>query len=361
MVASLVSELEEAGMVLQHAEAPPKERSSALGRPPLHVSLCPTAAYAVGLDFGYGHIRAAVCDLSGGIVAARWSAAEVADQPRDSLDLALELVEAAFSEAGVAHDQVIGVGVGLTAPVRTASGEHVPDMLPKWRDIRIANELERRLAIPVLVENDANAGAMGELLFGAARGHRNVLYVRLSAGVGLGLVVNGQPYRGAGGIAGEIGHVRVVENGLICRCGNLGCLETVASSAAVLDHLARSGRRPAGLEELMKLLDAGDRGARRAVNQAAKAVGSVIASAVNLHNPELVIVGGDLAGAGAVLLEPIRQVVAEAALPAAASDVRVVASELGESSEVLGAAAVQLSRAPALLASRITDSVSVSA
>ena len=229
----------------QQADDDAEGQPRAIGRPPLQVSLARDAAFAIGLDLGHRHVRAAVCDLGGGIVSDRWCATDVDDHPVATLDLARRLTCEALSEADVDASRVIGVGVGLAAPVDTATGTvHSEGILPGWSGVRPAMELEPRLGLRVQVENDANAGAMGELLFGAGRGNRDMVYLRLSAGVGVGLIIDGRPYRGVGGIAGEVGHIPVADNGLICRCGNRGCLETVASPVAVADLLARSGRDP---------------------------------------------------------------------------------------------------------------------
>ena len=353
-VTALLSELEQEGMVEQQADELSDERRRTIGRPPLQVSLSRTAAYAVGLDFGHRHIHCAVCDLSGEIVSDQWAGIDVDDHPKASLDLAHKLTVAALEEAEVAREHVIGVGVGLAAPVDALHGAvHSDGILPGWDAIQPAVELQQRLGLPVQLENDANAGAMGEHLFGAGRGVADMLYLRLSAGVGLGMILGGHLYGGVSGIAGEIGHNPAVQDGLICRCGNRGCLETVASPVAVADLLTRSRREPVSLAGLLKLVHSGDRGARRAVADAGDAVGRAIAGAVNLLNPQLVIIGGELAVAGDVLLDPIRAAVERRAVAPAARDVRIAQGALGENAEVLGAAAIQLARAPEALAARL--------
>src|SRR3954470_771985 len=170
-VTAVLSELERAGMVEQQSDGLTDEGRKAIGRPPLQVSLAPGAAYAVGLDFGHRHVRAAVCDLGGGMVAQKWAASRVEEDPPASFDLARELAWSALSDAGVALDDVIGAGVGLAAPVDWRQGTvHVDGVLPGWAGIDPTRELESRLSMPVQIENDANAGAMGEHLFGAGRG-----------------------------------------------------------------------------------------------------------------------------------------------------------------------------------------------
>jgi predicted NBD/HSP70 family sugar kinase len=350
-VTALLTELELAGMVQQHRN---EHEPPAIGRPPLQVSLTPEAAYAVGLDFGHRHVRAAVCDLSGRIVGDQWAANDTDSQPRASFDVAERLTAAAIAEAGVARAHVVGAGVGLAAPVDAITGLiHTEGILPRWDGVYPAAELEQRLGMPVQVENDANAGAMGEHLFGVGRGVADMVYLRLSAGVGLGLILNGHAYGGATGIAGEVGHVPVTEDGLICRCGSRGCLETVATPYAVCNLLGRSRGEQLTLERVLELLESGDRGARRAVTDTGVAVGHAVAAVVNLLNPELVVIGGELAAAGEALLEPIRDAVDRRAVAPAAKVARVVRGTLGEHAEVMGAAAVQLARAPEALAGRL--------
>ncbi len=305
-VSMLVEELEEANIVEEH-DAGEDIRPRNTGRPPIPLSLVPSAAFAVGLDVGRQHIRVAVCDLSGRPVLDEWSPAEVDHAPMESLDLAYDLVRSALDATGVEPDRLLGVGMGLAAPINTVTGElEAYGILPGWDGIRPAAEMEQRLGVSVQLDNDANLGALGEKVFGVARGVDDLIYVRLSAGVGAGLVLNGRPYHGARGVAGEIGHVSVVDNGLICRCGNRGCLETVASPVAVAALLGRSSGRHVSVAELLDLVRLGDRGAQRAVSDAGALVGRALAMLVNTLNPELVVVGGELAGAGAVLLDSIR-------------------------------------------------------
>jgi predicted NBD/HSP70 family sugar kinase len=353
-VTAVLSELERAGMVQQQSEESGEDRRKAIGRPPLHVSLAPDAAYAVGLDFGHRHVRAAVCDLGGTIVAQRWVQSDVDEHPFASFDQARELAAGALDDAGVDAARVIGAGAGLPAPVDVVTGRvHAEGILPGWAGIMPAAELEKRLGMPVQVENDANAGAIGEHLFGAGRGVADMVYVQLAAGIGVGMILGGRPFRGAVGVAGEIGHTTAVPDGRLCRCGNRGCLETIASSVAVGELLEQSHRAPATMAELLERLRAGDRGVQRALTDAGAAVGVALTSMVNLLNPSLLIIGGELSEAGDVLLDPIRAAIERSALPPAANAVRVVPAELGTRAEALGAASIQLARAPQALAERL--------
>ena len=348
-VASVLDELEDAGIIEQRLEPEDDARPRPMGRPPIPIRLAPRAAFAVGLDFGHRHVRAALCDLSGRPVEDAWSEAEVDSAPAASLDLAHDLVRGLLSRAEADPSDVLGVGMGLAAPVDAATGTaYVEGILPGWGGLRPAAEMEARLELPVKLENDANVGALGEHRFGVARGARDIAYVRLSAGIGLGLVLNGEPYRGRLGIAGELGHVRAVaEGGVLCRCGNRGCLETVASAAAVADSLG------VHVPRVVELVNAGDERALLAVAAAGEAVGAAVAAVVNVLNPELVVIGGELAGAGPVLLDPLQRAIAESVIGPSAAAVETRVGALGERAEVLGAAALVLASAPKLLARRL--------
>jgi predicted NBD/HSP70 family sugar kinase len=246
------------------------------------------------------------------------------------------------------------VGMGLAVPINKVTGELEADgILPGWHGIRPAVEMEARLGVPVQLDNDANVGALGEKVFGAGRGVDDLVYVRLSAGIGAGLILDGRPYQGLHGFTGEIGHALVDPTGLICRCGNRGCLETVASPVAVAALLERSTGQPVSVQGLLDLVRAEDRGARRAIAEAGEAVGRTLSVLVNILNPELVVVGGELASAGPILLDPIRAAIERHAVAPAAGSVRVTAGTLGDRAEVLGAAGLILARSPHALAQRV--------
>jgi predicted NBD/HSP70 family sugar kinase len=355
-VSTLVEELLRAGLVEERpgATAVSSSTEGGVGRPPLLLSLVSHAAFAIGLDFGHQHIRVALCDLSGEPIVDDYSLADVDHAPGESLDLADELIRQALRSAGVTPDQLLGVGMGLAVPIVKASGELAADgILPGWHGIRPADEMEARLGIPVALDNDANVGALGEKAFGAARGVDDLIYVRLSAGIGAGLILEGHPYSGVGGMAGEIGHVLSDPRGPICRCGNRGCLEAVASPVAVAALLERSIGEPVTVQRLLELVAAGHRGARRAVAEAGEAVGRAVSMAVNLLNPELVVVGGDLAQAGEALLAPIAAAIDRHSVAPAGAAVRVTAGTLGARAEVLGAAALILAKSPRALVARM--------
>jgi predicted NBD/HSP70 family sugar kinase len=227
-------------------------------------------------------------------------------------------------------------------------------IMSAWHDVRPAQEFSRRTGLPAQLINDANAGAMAEHLYGAARNCDNLVYVRLSAGVGAGILARGQLLLGAHGMTGEVGHLEVEPGGQICRCGNRGCLETVASPVAIAHLLSNSWRQSITTDDLFTLLAAGNEGARRAVADAGRAVGKCIASLVTLLDPELIVVGGELATAGPLLFEPMRESIRHHRMPSTNLDLRVVSGELGDSAAVRGAAGVVLVGVPEALAQSAT-------
>jgi predicted NBD/HSP70 family sugar kinase len=197
--------------------------------------------------------------------------------------------------------------------------------------------MTKRLGVPVYVDNDANLGALAESQMGAARNCRNVVYLMIGAGIGAGVIVDGRVVHGTGGTAGELGHVLVDPNGPICRCGNRGCLETLAAGPAITELLNRTHGPSLTLDDVLDLVRADDPGAVRAIADAGHSVGIVLAAMCNVLNPELVVIGGELSGAGDALLDPIRAAIQRHAIRPAAEDVRVIGAAINEGPEVLGA------------------------
>jgi predicted NBD/HSP70 family sugar kinase len=337
-VATLVSDLQARGLIVEQADAP--HPPTGRGRPPVLLRLDAAAGSALGIDFGHSHVRVAVADLSSTVLAERFVEIDVDGVPEDALDTAAELAEGVLADAGVERSRVIGAGMALSAPIDRHKGVVGSTVLPNWAGIQAGEELSRRLGIPVELDNDANLGALAEVSFGAGRGLADVIYVMMSSGIGAGLVLGGRLYHGATGIAGELGHVQVRHEGAVCRCGSRGCLETVASTEALLSLLRPTHGPDLTQREMLDLVAAGDLAARRVVNDAGRAVGRAVADLCNFLNPAAIVVGGDLSVAGDALLDGVREEIDRYSLPGAADAVEVKAGILGERAEVLGALAV---------------------
>jgi len=306
------------------------------GRPSVLLQLGRGAGVAVGIEIGKQHVHAVLSDLAHEVIAERRVDTAVDLPARECADLLADLVAQLLEETGDTRSAVLGVGAGLPGPIGRP-GLRVGDasILPGWVGVEAESLLSRALDLPTNIENDANLGALGEWMWGAGRGCRDLLFIKVATGVGAGLIVGGQLATGAGGTAGEVGHTVVEPDGQICRCGNRGCLETVAGSAAVLDAL-RNVRPRATLEDVVAAAAAGDPGCRRVVADAGMVIGDVLGAVCNLLNPERVVVGGELSAAGTALTAPLESALRRACLPNAGDDLTVVTGKLGDRAVALG-------------------------
>ncbi|MGD9485878.1 ROK family transcriptional regulator [Streptomyces sp. TRM70308] len=336
-VSNIVRELKDGGTV----DVTP---TSAGGRRARSVSLSGDAGIVVGVDFGHSHLRVAVGNLAHRVLAEESEPIDVDASAAQGLDRAEEVVARLLTGAGIGPEKVIGVGLGVPGPIDVETGVlGSTAILPGWAGTNPRDDLAARLGVPVHVDNDANLGALGELVWGGGRGVADLAYIKVASGVGAGLVIRGQVYRGPGGTAGEIGHITLDEAGPVCRCGNRGCLETFTAARYVLPLLTPSHGPDLTMPRVVALAREGDPGCRRVVADIGRHIGSGVANLTNLLNPSRVILGGDLADAGDLVLDPIRDSVARYAIPSAACGLTVVPGALGGRAEVLGALALVLS------------------
>jgi predicted NBD/HSP70 family sugar kinase len=349
-VSNLVGNLLEDGVVVEQVGEERQPASPSGGRPPTLLTLDPSAGAVVGIDFGHDEVRVAVADLAYTLLSEASCALDVDHRADDALSTACAMVERVLDDAGVERRRVLGAGVALSAPVRAGTRAVASSAIfPDWIDKNVGEELGRRLRVPVYVGNDANLGALAEATFGAGRGVANLVYVMLATGVGAGLVLDGRLYEGDTGTAGELGHVVVAPDGLICRCGNRGCLETIAGARAIVHALRQSHGGDLVLDDVLRLAEAGDAGARRVVADAGRAVGRALAGVCSVLDPRLVIVGGEVAAAGDLVLDGIRESIELTMTPSAGHAVSVVPGDLGVRAEVLGAIALAMSSGPSQL------------
>jgi predicted NBD/HSP70 family sugar kinase len=352
-VSTLVGELQSAGLVVEHEDVR-ADGPAATGRPPLMLSLDPGAGAVIGIQFDHDFVRVAIADLSLTVLAEGVRASDVDHDAEAGLDAAAALVDSLLAEAGVDSGRVIGAGVALSGPIDKASGlVGSTTILPGWVGVDVASLLGERLGVPVHVENDANLGALAESILGAGRGAMEMAYVMMSSGIGGGLILGGRLYRGARGTAGEIGHVSVDEAGHMCRCGSRGCLETLVGARALIESLRRSHGGEITIEGMISLARDGDPGCQRVIADAGRIVGRVVAALCNEFNPERIVVGGELALAGDLLLEPLREAVGRYAIPAAAEELTVVPGELGDQAELMGALALVIDQSEQVLTGRV--------
>jgi predicted NBD/HSP70 family sugar kinase len=338
-VAAVVADLQSRGAVLERLDD--GDRTPGRGRPAGQLQLNPAIGAVIGVAFDHEDVRVAIADLFLNVLAERQAPVDFDAHPSETLDLAAELIAQALADAGTRRPRVIAAGVSVPSPInRGTAPTSSPVLLPRWLGRDPGRELSNRIGIDVRVDNDANLGALAELFFGAARGLENIIYIKIASGIGAGLVLGGKLYRGQTGIAGEIGHVHVKADGPLCRCGKRGCLETVASTTAVLEVLDAMYGPDLTLAGVMELLAADNIGAQRAITDAGRAVGRVLASLCSVLNPATIVVGGELSQAAQPLLSGIRESIDRYAEPYTAHAVELIAGELGARAEVLGALAL---------------------
>ena len=311
-------------------------------------------------DIGATHVRLAVTDLAGQVLAEVARDLAIAEGP----DTVLTWVEGAFdrllAEVDRPPDAVCGVGVGLPGPVEFATGQPVnPPIMPGWDRYPVGDRLARRYGAPALVDNDVNIMALGEHWSGWS--HEGfLLFVKVGTGIGSGIVTSGRIHRGADGAAGDIGHIHVPDHDdVVCRCGNRGCLEAVAGGAALAARLRAAGLDPAATSrDVVDLVRAGRPEAVQLIREAGRTLGGVLATCVNMLNPAVIVIGGDVARADEPLMAGIREVVYRRSLPLATGRLRIVRSQLDDGAGVIGAAVMVLEEvlAPAAVDAAISAS-----
>jgi glucokinase-like ROK family protein len=305
----------------------------------------------VGISIGATGMSVGVTDGRAGVVARRTLPCDIRTGPEPVLASALSEARSLLAELGVTRP--MGAGVGVPGPVDYHRGVPVsPPIMPGWDGYPVRDAVARELGCPAVLDNDVNVMALGEQHAGVARAARDFLFVKIGTGIGCGIVVDGDLYRGVDGCAGDIGHIRVEEFGPTCACGNTGCLEAFSGGAALARDAtaaARSGRSPilaAMLEEKGELSAAdvalavgeGDPQALQLIRDGGRRIGQVLASLVSFFNPGLIVIGGRVSGVGHALLAEIRGVTYRRSLPLATGNLPIVLSELGDEGGVIGAA-----------------------
>jgi glucokinase-like ROK family protein len=344
-VALELDRLTELGMVQPRGLAPSRG-----GRRSHLVSLADRLRF-VGIDIGATSVDVAITDGELRLLAHVATDCDVRRGPQAVLQHTLDLVGKLRADG--CAPEIHGVGVGVPGPVSQREGAAVvPPIMPGWNHFPVRDTLAAALGAPVMVDNDVNIMALGEMHAGTARSVRDFLFVKVGTGIGCGIVINGEVYRGVGGCAGDIGHIRLEESGPTCTCGNDGCLESFFGGAALArdaEAAARSGRSPLLAERLAvggrltavdvgEVAAAGDPVAVALIRDGGARLGFALATLVSFFNPAMVVIGGGVAGLGHRLLAEIRGVVYRRSLPLATGNLPIVLSELGGTAGVVGAA-----------------------
>ncbi len=355
-ITNLITELLEQGIVAEEGN----ELSAAqrgVGRPRTALRLVPQARYAVGVHIGVGRIRVAVTDLLARPIYQVGHEPLPDAAPESVLDTVAALVAQALAESNVAREMVVGVGVGASGLVDIHEGVNLIAPNLGWRNVPIRAHLTEALALPVFVDNNVRAMALGEALFGCGRDVYTLAFVYGRVGVGAGFVVGGQLYRGSGAGAGEIGHSILIADGAPpCRCGGSGCLETLVSEVAIIEqaHIVAAAH-PAGplnaalqsdggrtIEQIFAVAREGDDATLAMLEERARYLGIALANLVNILNPDVIVLGGIFEQGADLLLPTVEQTVRTRAFADLGERVQLCVTQFGRQAGVIGAAALAL-------------------
>jgi predicted NBD/HSP70 family sugar kinase len=326
-------------LLAERLVVPAGESASTGGRPPTVFEFNRGAGLILAADLGATHSRVAASDLAGGPVAESAADVAIAAGPEEVLGWLDERFDALLAEAGADREDVRGIGVGVPGPVEFAAGRPVaPPIMPGWDGYPVADRLHDRYSAPVLVDNDVNTMALGEY-WASWREVEHLMFVKVGTGIGCGIVAGGRIHRGAQGAAGDLGHIQITsDERVVCRCGNVGCLEAVAGGGAMAAQLRELGHDASDSRDVVRLVRSGSQDAVRLVREAGRVLGGVLATSVNLFNPAVVVIGGDIAQVDEHLLAGVREVVYQRSLPLATRSLRIVRSRLEDRAGVSGAA-----------------------
>jgi predicted NBD/HSP70 family sugar kinase len=349
-VTEIVDELLPMGLVAEVGVGPSRG-----GRPPIVLEFNYQAGCILGVDMGAAHIAVALMDLRGQILSWQHRAHPVRTDPEGTRALINELCSACLASRPGSRKLLVGIGIAAPCPVDPKHPERFSEIvLPEWHGRSGFKQMGTRFKVPVMVDNDANLGALAERWWGAGRGIDDFAYVKVATGVGSGHFVLGKVYRGATGVAGEIGHVAIDPYGKPCICGLRGCLATLVGAQALVERaqelLARHPKsvladRAISIDSIEDAALAGDALGLEIVHEAAGHLGIAIAGLLNLMNPRLVILGGGLCRLGDLLLDPLRDVTRSRTLISSLTAANVQTSELGPRSIAVGAATYVLDAA----------------
>jgi glucokinase len=311
----------------------------------------------LGIDIGGTKLAVGVATDDGRLLSTGLVPTFALEGPDAVIRRVVDLANRALADAGLTAADVAGIGVGCTGPLDTVTGiVHDPPNMPGWEVVPVGPRLAEAFGRPVVIDNDANAAALGEYRFGAGRGVSDLFYATISTGIGAGLVLDGRLFRGVNGNAVEIGHMTVAYQGRLCNCGRRGCLEAYASGPAIADRAREAlatgdpstlSAIPGGPDaitaaDVSAAAIAGDALAGRVWTETVEVLGAGIANVLNVFNPGRVILGGGVARAGEALFVPVRRMAHEQAFGPLLRVADIVPAELGDQVGVLGAVAIAL-------------------
>lgn len=335
---------------------PVSDATSTGGRPSSQVAFNPSARVVAAVDLGATHARIGICDLSGAVLARVGIPLEITDGPESVLERAQAEITALLNQIGRHWKDLLAIGIGLPGPVQHSSGKPArPPLMPTWDQFDVPAEMQRHFSVPVLVDNDVNIMALGEY-WSRQPTAENMIFVKVSTGIGSGIISDGRLHRGADGSAGDIGHIPLARGaGIPCRCGKTGCVEAIAGAPAIAARLSLSRPDITSVSDLIDSVRVGDLDAIDAVRQAGRDIGEVLNTCVSIVNPSVIAIGGVLAQAGEHLLAGIREVVYGGSTPLATEHLVIEKSRSGPDVGLIGASilAIEYALAPERLDAKI--------
>ncbi|MEK8129256.1 ROK family transcriptional regulator [Paenibacillus filicis] len=343
-VSALVNELIESSFASETGLG-----ESSGGRKPVMLLFNERAGFAIGVDLGVNYMLAMITDLSGAVVKKK--RIDIAELEAGALtDKLKKTIRGLMPHVPASPYGVIGIGIGVPGLVDDqGSVLSAPNL--GWTDVPLQSILAEEFGVDVVIDNEANAGALGEKEFGAGRDVSNLLYISVGMGIGAGIILNDTLYRGFSGFSGEVGHMALAQDGPLCGCGNRGCWETFASEKALLvnaraayDDAADADAAAPNLDTLLSLARQGDPEARRLFADTGRWLGTGIANLVNVFNPELIVIGNRMSLASAWIGEAVYETLDSRSLAFHRSRASVAYSQLGHSSAALGAASMAIQR-----------------
>lgn len=294
--------------------------------------------YFIGIDLGATNIKLGLIKNKKIVRKQVLLTSDFVSQEKLILGICASIAGFIASEH-LSKNEILGIGMGLPGPVDSLKGlVHFFPNLQGWHNVPLQLVMQRKTRLPVAIDNDANLMALAEVRIGAARGLKNVVCITLGTGVGGGIIINGDVYRGASGVAGEIGHIPLNEQGPKCNCGGIACLERYVGNRTILADTQRVLGQGISLEAVTRLARRGDRKAIAVWANVASHLGSGLSGVVNILNPEAVVIGGGVAKAGKFILDKVKQVISKRAMPHSAKTVKILPAKLGNDAGMLGAA-----------------------
>lgn len=310
------------------------------GRPPIMLAVNPRGGFVIGIKLMEGKVVGAITDLNATILAK--DAIDLLDTQVDtSVDTLVSLVNRLVQSAGIKKKQLMGVGVGLAGVVDFHEGIVRQNPIFGWKNILLRDLLENRLRVPVYIDNDVNTLTLSERWLEPGQAEDNFIVITLGRGIGMGIVIDGQIYRGKGGGAGEFGHILVDPNGRKCDCGRVGCLETLLSDRVLVEDAQHEvDPKIVDIDGLIDKVKTGDQKAAKILTKAGNLLGMQIANLVNLFDPKLIIISGEGIRMGDVFFSAVRSSFAESVMPGLAQDTEIRVNSWGDDIWALGAASL---------------------